>query len=91
MKQTFDTGYIRKSTDQDLIEFVTFDNANDVFRSISNIYAFSDCYEQYQILDIFYEGRKVKYVGWQPDMHFEYRFTDNNELAWEGWFEHWDH
>lgn len=91
MKQTFDTGYIRRDTNDNTFEFITFESTCDMFRSISKIICFDDLDDTYEVVDIFCEGRKVKYVGWQPAMHFEYRFTDNNELAWEGWFEHWDH
>lgn len=90
-KQIFETGYIRKVTNQDLYEFIAHDNINEMFCEISKIYCFNDYDDTYEIVDIFVKGHRVKYVGWQPAMHFEYRLVDNRELAWEGWFEHWDH
>ena len=90
-KQMFRTGYIRKDTNQDLYEFIAHDNINEMFCAISKIYCFDDYDDTYEIVDIFVNGHRVEYVGWQPGMHFEYRFVDSGELAWEGWFEHWDH
>ena len=91
MKHTFDTGYIRKDTNDGTYEFIVCGNVNEMFCSISKILCFDDIDDTYEVHEIFLDGKKVKYVGWRPNIHFEYRFTDNNELAWEGWFEHWDH
>ena len=90
-KQFFETGYIRRVTDQDLYEFIAFDDVNEMFRSISKIYCFSDIDDTYEIVDIFCKGFKAYYVGWQPDMHFEYKIVATKETVWEGWFDHWDH
>jgi hypothetical protein len=90
-KQVFVTGYIRKVTAQGLYEFVTYDNIDAMFCDISKIYCFDDYDDTYEIVDIFVNGRRVEYVGWLPGLHFEYIFVDNRELAWEGWFDHWEH
>lgn len=90
-KQFFETGYIRKVTRQDLYEFVTCDNIDEMFCSISKIYCFDDCDDTYEIIDIFYNGFRVEYVGWQPEMHFEYRIVGTREVVWEGWFPNWEH
>lgn len=90
-KQIFVTGFTRKNTTQDMYEFVTFDTIDEMFTAISKIYCFDDCDSTYEVVNIFYHGHEVEYVGWQSGMHFEYRFKENNELAWEGWFERWEH
>lgn len=90
-KQFFETGYIRKVTDQDLYEFVACDNIDEMFCSISKIYCFDDIDDTYQIIDIFCNGFRVEYVGWQPAMHYEYKIVGTDETVWEGWFEQWEH
>ena len=91
MKQAFETGYIRKVRDQDLYEFIAFDNINEMFCNISKIYCFDDIDDTYVVIDIFCKGHRVEYVGWRPGMLFEYRLVETGEIAWQGWFEHWDH
>lgn len=90
-KQYFQSGYIRKDIYQDSYEFLTADTIDEIFTCISRILCYSDCDDTFRIVDIFCHGKKVEYVGWQPDMHFEFRYVDNNELAWEGWFPNWEH
>ena len=39
---------------------------------------------------IYYKGKEVEYVGWQPCMKFEYKDLKGNSI-WVGYFEEWDH
>lgn len=39
---------------------------------------------------IYYKGKEVEYVGWQPGMKYEYKDLDGNTV-WVGQFENWDH
>ena len=90
-RTVYDFGYIRKDINQETYDIVTTDSIDELFEGVSKIYCFADCDNTYQVCVIYAWGKEVKYIGWQPDMHFEYRFVENNELAWEGWFEQWEH
>ena len=90
-KQCFETGYIRKVTNQDLYEFVACDSVDEMFCAISKIYCFDDIDNTYEVVAIFCKGFKVEYVGWQPAMHYEYKIVGTNTTVWEGWFENWEH
>lgn len=59
------------------------------FHDVSNVIAFGDC-TNYTITNIYFDGKEIKYVGWQPGMRFEYKDLDGNTV-WVGSFEHWDH
>lgn len=90
-RQTFETGYLRYCFDDCSFDFVTHDTADEMFIEISKTYCFADCDGSAAVHGIFYHGKKVEYVGWRPDMHYEFRFVENHELAWEGWFPNWEH
>ena len=64
-------------------------NINAFFTAISKRYAFDDCSNE-TIIAIFWQGKEVRYVGWQPCMKFEYKDL-NGKTVWVGEFEHWDH
>ena len=59
------------------------------FYEISKRYAFDDCSGD-DILEIFWRGKEVLYVGWQPNMRFEYKDL-NGKTVWVGNFPEWDH
>lgn len=59
------------------------------FYEISKRYAFDDCLGD-DILEIFWRGKEVLYVGWQPNMRFEYKDL-NGKTVWVGNFPEWDH
>ena len=59
------------------------------FAEISKRIAFDDCSGE-TVHKIYYKGKEIKYVGWQPNMRFEYKDLDGNTV-WVGVFEHWDH
>lgn len=63
--------------------------SNAFFTDVSYRIAFDDCSGE-TVHKIYYKGKEVEYVGWQPGMKFEYRDLDGNTV-WIGVFEHWDH
>jgi hypothetical protein len=59
------------------------------FTKVSRRIAFDDLYDE-TVQKIYYKGKEVEYVGWQPCMKFEYKDLKGNTI-WVGQFEHWDH
>lgn len=57
----------------------------------SQFYAWSDCDDTYEIVEIMCDGRKLEYVGWQPGMLFEYRDVESGEIVASAEHEEWDH
>ncbi len=62
-----------------------------VFREASHIECFSDIDDTYEIKQVVFEGRPAEYCGWMPGMHFIWKYKDTKEVAYENWFENWDH
>ena len=54
----------------------------------SQFYAWSDCDDTYEIVEIMCDGRELEYVGWQPCMLFEYRDVESGEIVASA--EHWE-
>jgi hypothetical protein len=69
----------------------SYEHKYEMMREVCNQICFSDCCDGFEILMIVFEGRPIKYVGWQPRMHYEFRYEDNNEIAYENWFPQWEH
>ena len=90
-KQSFETGYVLFNTKNSTYEFITCNSIDSMFTAISKIHCFNDIDETFEVSEIFLDGKKVEYIGWQEGMHFEYRFIETDELAWEGWFDEWEH
>jgi hypothetical protein len=65
------------------------DNRDAFFTDVSRKICFGDL-DDSNVHKIFYKGKEVEYVGWQPGMKFEYKDLDGNTV-WVGYFEHWDH
>lgn len=59
------------------------------FTKVSKKIAFDDL-DDITMQKIYYKGKEVYYVGWQPCMKFEYKDLDGNTI-WVGYFEEWDH
>lgn len=59
------------------------------FCEISKRIAFSDCSGE-EVFNIIWQGKEVEYVGWQPNMRFEYKDFDG-KTVWVGEFPEWDH
>ena len=54
----------------------------------SQFYAWDDCDDTYEIVEIMCDGRELYYVGWQPGMLFEYRDVESGEIVSSA--EHWE-
>lgn len=59
------------------------------FYEISKRIAFDDCTGE-QVTEIYWQGIKVEYAGWQPCMRYEYK-NRNGSTVWVGDFPQWDH
>jgi hypothetical protein len=57
----------------------------------SQIYAWSDCDDTYRIEEIKCDGHELGYLGWQPDMLFEFKDYTTGEIVYSASFECWDH
>ena len=56
----------------------------------SQFYAWADCDDTYEIVEIMCDGRKLEYVGWQPGMLFEF-VNEDGDVVYSASFECWDH
>lgn len=65
-------------------------SANELLRTASEMICFSDCSDEI-VEAIVIQGWKVDYVGWQPNMLFEYRDQETGEIIWSERFPQWDH
>lgn len=59
------------------------------FTKVSRRIAFDDL-DDITVQKIFYKGKEVEYMGWQPGMKYEYKDLDGNTV-WVGEFPEWDH
>ena len=59
------------------------------FCKVSNKIAFDDITNE-TMQKIYFRGKEVNYVGWQPGMRFEYTDLKGNTI-WIGTFKDWDH
>lgn len=57
----------------------------------SQFYAWSDCDDTYEIVEIMCDGRKLEYVGWQQGMLFEFKDLTTGEIVYSAEFPQWDH
>ena len=57
----------------------------------SQLYAWSDYDDTYEIVEIMCDGRKLEYVGWQQGMLFEYRDVESGEIVASAEHWEWDH
>ena len=57
----------------------------------SQFYAWSDCDDTYEIVEIMCDGRKLEYVGWQQGMLFEYKDVESGEIVASAEHREWDH
>ena len=56
----------------------------------SQFYAWSDCDDTYEIVEIMCDGRKLEYVGWQQGMLFEFE-SEDGDVVYSASFECWEH
>ena len=61
------------------------------FRIVGRVLAFDDC-SPINITKIVYDGREFRYVGWQPDMKFEFvGVGDGSAESYVVWLPECDH
>lgn len=56
----------------------------------SQFYAWADCDDTYEIVEIMCDGRELYYVGWQQGMLFEFESEDGG-IVYSAEFPQWDH
>jgi hypothetical protein len=56
----------------------------------SQFYAWSDCDDTYEIVEIMYDGEALFYKGWQPNMLFEF-YDCNGTIVYSANHMQWDH
>ena len=56
---------------------------------MAKFYAFSDLDDSLELIEAYWDGEKVTYGGWEPQMCFS--FYIKGELVWRNWFDNWDH
>ena len=56
----------------------------------SQFYAWSDCDDTYEIVEIMCDGRALEYIGWQPCMLFEF-VNEEGDVVYSAEFPQWDH
>jgi hypothetical protein len=68
----------------------TSDADNKLYRDAAEMICFSDCSDEI-VEAIVAQGWKIEYVGWQPDMLFEFRDQKTGEIVWSENFPQWEH
>lgn len=85
-----DGTYYTKTIDrtEELLGYETYKRA--FFRAVAERVAFSDCCDDC-LEEIVFDGERVEYVGWQPEMLIEFRSCETNEIVYSNAFPQWDH
>ena len=68
-----------------------YDSMDDMLHRVSFMEAFADCDDSYEIVNILWGTREIRYKGWQPGMKYEYYWVDNGETMWVNYYDEWDH
>lgn len=63
---------------------------NEFYTKVAKAIAFSDLSDT-SIFEIVYNGHKKRYVGWQPNMLYEFKDEETGRLEWSQYFPEWDH
>lgn len=88
MHESVNTYYVVRSNDS-TYTVTPSKGINQWFAELAHTLAFSDCSDEEVIL-IIYEGKEIHYVGWQPDMLYEFADEAGN-IIWSNSFPQWDH
>jgi hypothetical protein len=56
----------------------------------SQLYAWADCDDTYEVVGIMCDGEAIFYKGWQPNMLFEF-YDCNGTIIYTANFPQWDH
>ena len=79
-----ETGEIKK-------RFFEAGDIGDLCYTAAQHYAWRDCDDTYSIDEIICSGRSLEYLGWQPDMLFEFCDKETREIVYSANFPQWDH
>ena len=91
-EQTNAIGIIKwhdKNAAMDEFEYETFTSLDQMCYTMALFYCWNDCDDSYDIVEATWDGKKVSYAGWLPQMQFD--FYCDGELVWRNWFPNWDH
>ena len=64
--------------------------ADILLREAAQMICFADCSDEI-VESIVVQGWKIEYVGWQPNMLFEFRNQETGEIIWSESFPQWEH
>lgn len=85
---SYDGTYVK--TFEGVFENRTYEDVlNEVLYTAAKMICFSDCGED-EVREIYIDGAKVEYLGWQPGMLFEFCGA-NGRIVWSRRFPEWDH
>lgn len=84
------TPYMFKYSVEDDQILESFETKDDLFYNVSKFKAFYDCMPECRLLEIWCEGEKCHYCGWEPGMVMRYK-NEKNEEVWCDSFPQWDH
>ena len=95
LKQSFydENTYIKlvdRETGEVIMKYFEKGDVGALCYKASQIYAWHDCDDTYDVDEIMCDGEKIYYVGWQPGMLFEF-VNENHELVYSAEFMEWDH
>lgn len=79
-----ETGEIEK-------KFFEADDIGAVCYKAAQYYAWRDCDDTYDLIEIMCGGRLLEYVGWQEGMLFEFRDAQTRKIVYSNSFPQWDH
>lgn len=68
-----------------------YKNERTLFNDVSKFYAFDDLIDDTEILQISVNGRKCRYVGWQPDMLIQFKDIKTGQIVFSDQFPQYDH
>ena len=96
LKQSFydENTYIKlvdRETGEVVMKYFEKGDVGALCYKASQFYAWSDCDDTYEIVEIMCDGRKLEYVGWQQGMLFEYRDVESGEIVASAEHWEWDH
>ena len=95
LKQSFydENTYIKlRDRETGKIEYRYFEKGDvgALCHKASEFYAWSDYDNTYEIVEIMCNGKKLRYLGWQPDMLFEF-VNEDGDVVYSANFPQWEH
>ena len=95
LKQSFydENTYIKlRDRETGEVEYRYFEkgDVNALCYKAAQFYAWSDCDDTYEIIEIMCNGVELYYRGWQPCMLFEF-VSENGGIVYSAFHEQWEH